>query len=555
MSASLLAAGWSLTVGLAAADTSPESAEFHAIYQGKSFGAPRRGALAVVSHGAGMGRTAMEAAQIAAQSFAEGYFGAPATLGAGPAAGRSLSSVNAWLFSQSRRDTERVGMAASLSAVIFGASKKIGVIHVGDCRVFRLRRSVLEALTNDHLRPVGGDAVLTRALGADNSVQADFMDLDAEISDRFIVISPGFAAHLPPARLNRLLSLDLDAESLARRAVAEAGVAATAVVIDIVAVPDPQFDDVAADYAELPLLPPPQEDDTRDGFNIGRTLYRSSYTLLKLARDITDNNRQVVLKFPLPAMAQDQVFRAGFLREAWIGATVRSRWTVGYIDLPPERRRSLYLVMPYYPGQTLEQRLLAQPPVGFAEGVGVGLKLCQAVEDLLRLQVVHRDIKPENVILLSDGDLRLLDLGLAFLPGVDSAEGDQLGGTTRYMAPELFKGVIAGPRSEVFSLGVTLYRLFSGGDFPFGRREAWPLARSRPDIPQWFGRALAQAIDTDPERRFSGPAAFRDALEQGLLHGAAPAPLRVRRPGSLLLWQFLTAIFAIAFLTLLLKGR
>jgi serine/threonine protein kinase len=173
---------------------------------------------------------------------------------------------------------------------------------------------------------------------------------------------------------------------------------------------------------------------------------------------------------------------------------------------------------------------------------------------LLRLQVVHRDIKPENVILLNDGDLRLLDLGLAFLPGID-AEGDQLGGTTRYMAPELFKGVPAGPRSEVFSLGVTLYRLFSGGEFPFGRREAWPLARCRPDVPSWFGRALAQAIDTEPERRFAGPAAFRAALEQGLLHGAAPAPLRARRPDSLLLWQFLTVLFAVAFLTLLLQGR
>ena len=211
--------------------------------------------------------------------------------------------------------------------------------------------------------------------------------------------------------------------------------------------------------------------------------------------------------------------------------------------------------MPYYAGQTLEQRLLTQPPIAFAEGVGVGLKLCQAVEDLMRLQVVHRDIKPENVILLSDGDLRLLDLGLAFLPGVDSADSDQLGGTTRYMAPELFKGAPAGPRSEVFSIGVTLYRLFSGGDFPFGRREAYPLARSRPDVPQWFGRALAQAIDADPDRRFAGPAALREALEQGLLHGATQAPPRPRRLDSLLLWQVLTVLFAVAFLTLLLKGR
>jgi serine/threonine protein kinase len=129
------------------------------------------------------------------------------------------------------------------------------------------------------------------------------------------------------------------------------------------------------------------------------------------------DNRQVALKFPLAAMAQDQVFRAGFLREAWIGATVRSRWTIGYIDVPPERRRSLYLVMPYYCGATLEERLLAPPPVSFIDGIGIGLKLCEAVEDLARSQVIHRDIKPENVMLLVDGDLRLLDLGLAFLPG------------------------------------------------------------------------------------------------------------------------------------------
>jgi hypothetical protein len=102
---------------------------------------------------------------------------------------------------------------------------------------------------------------------------------------------------------------------------------------------------------------------------------------------------------------------------------------------------------------------------------------------------------------------------------------------------------------------VTLYRLFSGGEFPFGRREAWPLARYRPDVPPWFGRALAQAIDYDPERRFAGPAAFREALEHGLLHGAAPAPLRPRRPDSRLFWKFLTVIFAVAFLALLLKGR
>ena len=550
----LSAAGWTLSIGAACAD-SAEAMDFHAIYRGEMLGAPLRGVLAVMSHGGGNGQPAMEAAQIAAQGLAEGYFGAPPTLGAGRAAGRALSSVNSWLFSQSRNDSTRRGMIAAVTALAFGASKKVGVIHVGDCRAYRKRQGRLEALTEDHLRPAPeGGSTLTRILGADQYIQADFIEATAEIFDRFILVSPGCLTRLEPHHLAKLLSLDLAAEPLAQRIVAEAGGQATALVVDILAAPEPKFEDIATVYADLPVLPPPKEGENLDGFIIGRTLYRGSFTLLKLARDSLDN-RQVALKFPLPAMAQDQVFRAGFLREAWIGATVSSRWTVGYIDVPPERRRSLYLVMPYYRGTTLEERLLAPPPVSFIEGIGIGLKLCQAVEDLARSQVIHRDIKPENVMLLADGDLRLLDLGLAFLPGLDSSASDQLGGTTRYMAPELFRGVDAGPRSEVFSLGVTLYRLFSGGYFPYGRREAIPLARLRPDVPQWFGRALARAIDVDPEKRFADAAAFGQALEQGLLHGSLQAPPIRRRIDSLLLWRALAGIFAAAFLILLLKGR
>ena len=81
--------GWTLSIGAASADGSAESSEFHAVYRGESFGAPRRGLLAAVSSGVGAGRAAMEAAQIAVQSFSEGYFGAPPTLGARHAAGRA----------------------------------------------------------------------------------------------------------------------------------------------------------------------------------------------------------------------------------------------------------------------------------------------------------------------------------------------------------------------------------------------------------------------------------------------------------------------------------
>ena len=264
---SLSAAGWSLTVGAATLDPAAESAEFHAIYLGESL-APRAGGRwpCCRTESAREGRR-WKPAQIAAQSFAEGFFGAPATTRSGRSRRGSLVVERQRVVVQPIAPrSEAAGNGGFAERPEFRGFKKIGVIHVGDCRVYRKRRGALEALTDDHLRPVAGDAVLTRALGADTDVQADFLDADAEILDRFILVSPGFAAHLPPARLNQLLSLDLDAESLARRAVAEAGVAATAVVIDIGGVPEPQFDDVAAAYADLPLRPPPQEGDNWDGF-------------------------------------------------------------------------------------------------------------------------------------------------------------------------------------------------------------------------------------------------------------------------------------------------
>jgi serine/threonine protein kinase len=177
------------------------------------------------------------------------------------------------------------------------------------------------------------------------------------------------------------------------------------------------------------------------------------------------------------------------------------------------------------------------------------------VRDLAALQVIHRDLKPDNVILLRDGGLRLLDLGLAYLPGIDEPDDDRLGGTTRYMAPELFRGAPADQRSEVFSLGVTIYRLFASGAFPFGQREAVPLARLRPDLPAWIGQGLARAIAMDPAERFKEVGEFAAALEDGLNRdAAAPAVDQSARYriSALRLWQGLTLLFAAGFFVLLL---
>jgi serine/threonine protein phosphatase PrpC len=558
----LSASGWTLAVGAASSSlTTSESADVYVIYKGEAFDRPARGIIVAVARGIGIGTRAREAAHIALHGLLEGYFGAAATLGPGRAAGLALGSANAWMFSQSRAHP-KYSMTASLTALIF-VGRRVRIIHVGDCRVYRRRGSQFAPLTSEHVLPTAdGTSSLIRSVGGDAELQMDYIEDACEPADRYFILSKGSFAATPSPRLVDMLISTRPADEVADLIVTaipdESRVDdATAIVIDVLKAPNSTFDEMTAAFLRLPIRGAPRDGENWDGFLLGRTLYRSRYTTLKLARD-TLTNRDVVLKIPLASMLHDQVFRAGFLREAWVGATVHSPKIVSYIEVPPERRSSLYLVLPYYRGETLEARLSRTDAIAYLEGVGLALKLCAAVQDLAALQIVHRDLKPENILLLPDGEIKLLDLGLAYLPGVDEPDDDRLGGTTRYMAPELFRKRPADQRSEVFSLGVTVYRLFSGGAFPFGQREIIPLQRLRPDLPIWLGQCLMSAMEMNREKRFKDAGEFATALENGLSQGAAQtasvSPRRDRRRiDPLRLWQGLTFLFAAACFVLLIE--
>ena len=100
--------------------------------------------------------------------------------------------------------------------------------------------------------------------------------------------------------------------------------------------------------------------------------------------------------------------------------------------------------------------------VGLEEGRNIAIRLARAAAALHRVGIIHRDIKPDNVMLEAGGSLKLLDLGVVRLPGLEDFPPEAIPGTTAYMAPEMFTGEAGNAATDIYALGVTLFRTFTG---------------------------------------------------------------------------------------------
>ncbi len=156
------------------------------------------------------------------------------------------------------------------------------------------------------------------------------------------------------------------------------------------------------------------------------------------------------------------------------------------IVLPPDRQTCLYTVMPLYQGELLETRLSRRPAIGLEEGRNIAIKLARGVAALHRAGIIHRDIKPDNIILEREGSLKLIDLGVVRVPGLEDFPPDDIPGTPAYMAPEMFAGEPGNEATDIYALGVTMFRAFTG-EYPYGNLDA--TSKPRRDRPKALGRA------------------------------------------------------------------
>lgn len=548
-----------------ASQTGPraDNQDFGGVYLGTAGERARHGIVAAVADGVSGGKDGRVAAELAVRALIEGFYAMPETIGSARALHRPLDAYNRWLHAQAR------GEAMAASATTFTAfavrGRQAHVAHVGDSRAWRFADDRLTLLTTDHVRPEPDlRHVLIRAIGLEADLRLDHTSIELAEHDRLLLTSDGVHGVLSAKIIAAILREGASAEASAERLVEAALNAggrdnATALVLDVVRLPTPDHDGILAGLSALPFVEAPKPGESIDGFHVERVLSQGRHAVLLVAIDGEDGAR-VVLKFPRREILSERALRLAFAREILLGLRVSSPFVLGAHPVRRDRQSAIYGVQPLLEGETMEVRLeRGRPPLQAARQAAV--QLTRAVAALHRIGVVHRDIKPENVMLLADGGLKLIDLGVARLPQVEDFHADEIPGTPGFMAPEQFEGNPGDDLTDQFALGVTLYRWFTGA-WPYGEQEAFqrprfgaptPPSRHRPEIPSWLDEAILTALQPRREARFGDVIELLRELESGAAldrRKLRARPLIERNP--LMFWQGLSALLGAGLLASLL---
>jgi eukaryotic-like serine/threonine-protein kinase len=249
--------------------------------------------------------------------------------------------------------------------------------------------------------------------------------------------------------------------------------------------------------------------------------------------------RHVAVKIiAMEAGGDNETLRRRFQREAQAAARLNHPHIITVYDYGEEQNK-LYMAMEFLEGQDLKQM--------FAEGrlpeLEDKVEVIQQIADGLAFAhangIVHRDLKPANIQILPDGQVKIMDFGLARLTGSDMTRTGLVMGTPYYMSPEQVRGEHVDARCDVFALGCVFYELLTGRKafdaeslhsvlYKVMQAEPRPAREVAPNLPIPLGQLLEKAMAKDPARRFPDAGAFAAGLEharEAIASGRGDEPL------------------------------
>lgn len=253
--------------------------------------------------------------------------------------------------------------------------------------------------------------------------------------------------------------------------------------------------------------------------------------------------RTVAVKVMLPQYAADPEFTARFKQEAASAANLQSPYIVNVYDWGQDDG-TYFIVMEYVRGTDLKTAVQQRGAINQRKVAEIGSQVCQALSVAHGQDIMHRDIKPQNIMVQPDGNVKVMDFGIARAKNSVKAKTSSVLGTAHYISPEQAQGKELDGASDMYSLGCVLYEAATG-QLPFDGPDAvsvamrqvneapLPPSQVKPDISPDLEAIIMKAMEKNPVDRFQTVRDMKHALDDFLmgrplnLTGAASAPTSV----------------------------
>jgi len=260
-----------------------------------------------------------------------------------------------------------------------------------------------------------------------------------------------------------------------------------------------------------------------------------------VAESIQGFKKNVAIKRILPSLTKNQKFVSMFLDEAKLSLFLQHANIVQVFDISKTPDNAYFLVMEYVDGCNLkaliERQKQKQKRLEIAHAIYLMIECCKALnyahslenpENNEPLNIVHRDISPPNILLSKNGEVKLVDFGLAKANSqIESTDPGVVKGKFSYLSPEAASGLDVDHRADVFAVGIILWELFTGRRLFYGdtdyqtvelvRQARVPsIAAINPEIEQELEQVVRKALARDPDDRYQSAADLGDALAQYL---------------------------------------
>ena len=237
-------------------------------------------------------------------------------------------------------------------------------------------------------------------------------------------------------------------------------------------------------------------------------------------------NRLVAVKVLKPEFRADTTFVSKFQKEAQSAAGLSHPNIVNVYDVG-EDRGLYYIVMELVEGITLKKYITKKGKLSIKEATSIAIQVSLGLEAAHNQGIIHRDVKPQNIIISTDGKVKLSDFGIAKAINSNTITANVMG-SVHYSSPEQVRGGFADAKSDIYSLGITMYEMVTGrvpfdGDTTVAiaikhlQEEMVAPSRYTPDLPYSLEQIILKCTQKNPERRYGYIGELIEDLKQSLI--------------------------------------